>query len=86
MIVSCRDDPMVCIDWTVLFVAEFLKDWTTMAMLAVMLGLLLKVRSQRQKARDEAYAIQMGQFEAARLKVKPKEKVWDVGRDQWVDQ
>lgn len=51
---------MVFIDWTVLFVIEFLKDWTTMAMLAVLLGLILKVRNDRQKGCDEAYAIRWG--------------------------
>ncbi len=56
---NCRTDPVVCIDFVVLFIAEFLKDWTTLGMMAVLLGLLFKVRAKQLKERESAYARQM---------------------------
>lgn len=63
---ACGGDPLVCIDLVVLAIGGFLRDWTTMAMLAVLLGLLLRLRADRQKAREAAYAAQIGAFENRR--------------------
>jgi len=63
----CSGDPVVCIDFIILFIGEFLKDWTTLAMLAILLGLLLRLRADRQKADEAAYATQIGVY-AERLK------------------
>lgn len=65
---TCRSDPVVCIDFMFLLIGEILKDWTTMAMMAVLLGLLLKHRSDTQKARDDIYAKQMDTYIEGRKK------------------
>lgn len=59
MISSCRTDPVVCIDFVALFIAEFLKDWTTLGMMVVLLGLLFRLRAKQLKERESAYARQM---------------------------
>lgn len=66
MLPACRDDPVVCIDFLFLWIGEFLKDWTTLAMLAILLGLLLKLRADQHQAREDAYARQMDAYEAKR--------------------
>lgn len=63
----CSGDPVACIDFVILFIAEFLKDWTTLAMLAILLGLLLRLRADRRKAREEVFARQVEAY-AARMK------------------
>ena len=52
MTTPCSGDPLVCIEFVVLGIGEFLKDWTTLAMLALLLGLLFKLRVDRRRARD----------------------------------
>ena len=52
MIAPCNGDPVVCIDFVFLFVAEYLKDWATLAMLSLLLVLLLRLRAERQAVRD----------------------------------
>jgi hypothetical protein len=52
----CGSDPLVCIEFVVWGLGEFLKDWTTLAMLAVLLTLLIKERADRQRRREAAYA------------------------------
>ena len=56
MVAVCNGDPLVCIEFAVLFTGEFLKDWTTMAMLALLLGLLLSVRADRRTAAEADHA------------------------------
>ncbi|HEY6897126.1 MAG TPA: hypothetical protein VI279_07680 [Rhodocyclaceae bacterium] len=56
MAAICSEDPIVCIDAVAMGIGEFLKDGTTMAMLAVLLVLLLRYRADQQKRKLEAYA------------------------------
>lgn len=56
MAAICGGDPLSCIEFVILGIGEFLKDWTTMAMLAVMLVLLLRLRSDRTRAKEAEYA------------------------------
>ncbi|MDK9704523.1 MAG: hypothetical protein OEL20_15425 [Sulfuritalea sp.] len=56
----CGGDPSICIDFAVLFIAEYLKEWTTLSELLLLLGLLLKLRADRRKAAEDAYATQLG--------------------------
>lgn len=62
----CRDDPVVCLDSVILFVGEYLMDWTTMAMLLILLALLLKLRADRAQARNLAFAERLGAYERKR--------------------
>ncbi len=80
----CTDDPVVCIDFAFLFVGEFLMDWTTMAMMAILLGLLLKLRADQQRAREDAYAEQMLQFESKR-KLEGRHSTWEVEDGRWTE-
>ena len=66
MAAVCNGDPLVCIEFVVLFVGEFLKDWTTLAMLALLLGMLLSLRADRHKAREAAYARQLAAYDDRR--------------------
>ena len=63
---ACGGDPLVCIELVVLVIAEFVKDWTTLAMLALLLVLLLSLRADRQKAREDAYANRLAAYEEQR--------------------
>lgn len=63
---ACGGDPLVCIEFVVLGIGEFLKDWTTLAMLALLLGLLLRFRADRAKAREDAYARQLAAYDERR--------------------
>ena len=58
----CGGDALVCIEFVVLGIGEFLKDWTTIGILALLLGLLFKERADRQEAREKDYARQLGAF------------------------
>ena len=66
MVAPCGGDPLVCIEFVVLGIGEFLKDWTTMGMLALLLVLLLRFRADRAKAREDAYARQLGVYDDRR--------------------
>ena len=66
MAAPCGGDPLVCIEFVILGIGEFLKDWTTLAMLLLLLGLLLRERADRQKARDEAYATRLEAYDEKR--------------------
>lgn len=66
MVAPCGGDPLVCIEFVVLGIGEFLKDWTTLGMLALLLGLLLRLRANRAKAREEAYARQLAAYDDSR--------------------
>jgi hypothetical protein len=66
MAAPCGGDPLVCIEFVVLGIGEFLKDWTTMGMLAILLGLLLRFRSDRAKAREDAYGRHLAAFDSRR--------------------
>lgn len=75
---TCRDDPVVCIDTVALFIGEFLKDWTTLGMLAILLALLLKLRSDQRKQREAAYAEQLAAYDERRQQTfKP---TWELDR------
>lgn len=58
----CDGDPLACIEFVVLGIGEFLKDWTTMAMLAALLLLLLRLRADRARAREADYARQLSVY------------------------
>lgn len=66
MAALCGGDPLVCIEFVVLGIGEFLKDWTTLAMLAILLGLLLRFRADRTKAREDAYGRHLAAFDSRR--------------------
>jgi len=66
MAAPCGGDPLVCIEFVVLGIGEFLKDWTTMGMLAILLGLLLRFRADRAKAREDAYGRHLAAFDGRR--------------------
>ena len=82
MAAPCGGDPLVCIELVVLAVGEFLKDWTTMAMLALLLGLLLRVRADRQKARDESYASRLEAYDEKRREEETQARTWAVDSDK----
>ena len=77
MAAPCGGDPLVCIEFAVLTIGEFLKDWTTIAML-LLLGLLLRERAGRQKARDEAYAAQLAAYDEKRREEETQARTWAV--------
>lgn len=66
MAAPCGGDPMACIEFVVLGIGAFLKDWTTMAMLAILLVLLLLLRSDRAKARETDYAKRLAAYDDKR--------------------
>ena len=66
MVAPCGGDPLVCIEFAVLGIGEFLKDWTTLGMLALLLVLLLRYRADRAKAREDAYARQLAAYDDRR--------------------
>ncbi|MBU0750541.1 MAG: hypothetical protein KJ787_01630 [Gammaproteobacteria bacterium] len=74
---GCRDDPVVCIDAVAVFIGEFLKDWTTLAMLAVLFVLLLRLRADQKKAKSAAYARQMLKLEAQRSSEGARSATWE---------
>lgn len=81
MSASCRTDPVVCIDSVALFIGEFLKDWTTLGMLALLLGLLLKLRHDQHRAREAAYAEQMAAYDKQRQQSRPAfVPTWDLDK------
>jgi hypothetical protein len=66
MVAPCGGDPLVCIEFVVLGIGEFLKDWTTLGMLALLLVLLLRFRADRAKVREDAYARQLSAYDDRR--------------------
>lgn len=56
---KCSLDPEHCINAVVLGIGSFLKDGVTMACLAGLLIILLRVRNRQRRERDEAYAKQL---------------------------
>lgn len=73
---TCRDDPVVCIDTVALFIGEFLKDWTTLGMLAILLALLLKLRANQRAQREKEYVQQLEAYDEQRQ--KPFTPTWDI--------
>lgn len=73
---TCRDDPVVCIDAVALFIGEFLKDWTTLGMLAILLALLLKLRADQRAQREKEYAQQLQAYDEQRQ--KSFTPTWDI--------
>ena len=63
---TCGGDALFCIEFVVLAIGEFLRDWTTLAMLALLLGLLFKLRADRHQARDDAYARRLTAYDEQR--------------------
>ncbi len=76
---------MVCIDFTVLLVGEFLKDWTTLAMMAILLILLLKLRADKRQKRRITYATQMEDFVDKRIQSQQTASAWEVKNGKWVE-
>lgn len=66
MAAPCGGDPLVCIELVVLGIGNFLKDGTTMAMLALLLVLLLRYRADRAKAREADYARHLAEYDEKR--------------------
>lgn len=58
----CGGDPAACIEFVILGIGEFLKDWTTMAMLAALLVLLLRLRADRVRAGEADYARRLAAY------------------------
>ena len=81
---ACGGDPLVCIEFVVLGIGEFLKDWTTLAMLALLLGLLLKLLADREQARDEDYARRLGAYADKRGKEGAAQD-WTIVKDETGD-
>ena len=79
MIPACRTDPVACIDFVALFIGEFLKDWTTLGMLALLLALLFKLRADQQRAREAEYARQLLVYAEQRQHDATHAKTWEVG-------
>ena len=77
----CGGDPLLCIEFVVLATGEFLHDWTTMAMLALLLGLLFRLRADRRKAREAAYARRLAAYDEKRSQ-ESKEPTWVVPNDK----
>jgi hypothetical protein len=73
---TCRDDPVVCIDAVALFIGEFLKDWTTLGMLAILLALLLKLRADQRAQREKEYAQQLEAYDEQRQ--QSFTPTWDI--------
>jgi hypothetical protein len=73
----CGGDPVVCIEFAIIFIGEFLKDWTTMAMLAVLLGLLFRLRADQRRAREEAYAGELAAY-ADRREAEGETQNWTI--------
>ena len=76
MAALCGGDPLVCIEFIVLGIGEFLKDWTTMGMLTILLGLLLRFRADQAKAREDA----SGRHLAAYDNRRGQDEQTDVGQ------
>jgi hypothetical protein len=85
MVPTCANDPVVCIDFVILFIGEFLKDWTTMAMLAFLLVLLFCLRGEQRKARELDYAKQMEAYDDKRMQQRTQTGTWDVKEGKWID-
>jgi len=66
----------------VLFIGEFLKDWTTLAMLAILLGLLLQWRADRRKAAEAAYARRLKAYDDKRSEEVVRAATWVVEDDR----
>lgn len=65
-----------------LFIGEFLKDWTTLAMLAILLGLLLQWRADRRKAAEAAYARRLKAYDDKRSEEVVRAATWVVEDDR----
>jgi len=76
----CGGDPLVCIEFVVRGIGDFLSDWTTLGLMAILLGLLLRLRADRQTALDAAHAARMGSYEEARRAEAP-EPTWVIDDD-----
>ncbi len=82
---SLQNDPVACLDAVFLFIGEFLSDWTTMLMLAVLLGLLLKLRADQKKARAAEYAAQMIKLDDRRQQDRHQNSIRGVEDAGWVN-
>ena len=77
----CDGDPVKCIDFAVLFIVEYMKDWTTIVMLALLLGLLLRLRVDRHKAHEASYARKLGAYDEKRRAADERVPTWTVKKD-----
>jgi len=80
----CGGDALVCIEFAVLALGEFLKDWTTMVMLLLLLGLFLKLRADRRKAREAVYARQLEAYDDKRNQ-ETRGRIWVGENDKTVE-
>ena len=62
----CSEDPIVCIDWLAMAIGDFLKDWVTLACLAVLLVILLRERARHDQRQLDTYSKAMLEYEQAR--------------------
>lgn len=79
MVPACRTDPVACLDFVALFIGEFLKDWTTLGMMALLLALLFKLRADQQRAREAEYARQLLVHAEQRQYDAAHARTWEIG-------
>jgi hypothetical protein len=85
MLSNCSNDPVVCIDFAILFVGEFLKDWTVLATMFLLLALLLKLKADKQRARNNLYARQMEVYDDKRTLQQTRVSRWEAKDGQLID-
>lgn len=81
----CGNDPVVCLDFLILFIGEFLKDRITMTLLAALLVLLFKLRVDQRKSRELAYAEQLIELDKKRKQERKLSSTWEVVDGKWVE-
>ena len=85
MLSTCSNDPVVCIDIVALFIVAFLKDWTTMAILLLLLVLLFKLKADKQRAKNFVYARQMEAYDNKRTMDQTRISTWEAEEGRLVE-
>ncbi len=85
MLSTCSNDPVVCIDIVALFIGAFLKDWTTMAILLLLLVLLFKLKADKQRAKNLVYAMQMEAYDSKRTRDQTRISTWETEEGRLVE-
>ncbi len=85
MLSTCSNDPVVCIDIAILFIGAFLKDWTTMAILLLLLVLLFKLKADKQRAKNFVYARQMEAYDNKRTMDQTRISTWEAEEGRLVE-
>ncbi len=75
---TCSGDPLPCIEWLLHAIADVLKDGRTMAVLALALVVLWKIRQRQRREAAEAYHEAMLGY-AHRSGQRRREPVWKIG-------